>query len=144
MITNYFLNVLVGNAYHASDKPAELPTTYYLGFSSTKPSADGTGVTEPSTANNYAREPIPGFKMGAATGYVVNDTSFSTNEATNAGWGLLPYYCIFDAPTGGHLLIANSYVNPKTIEAESMGTVKAGSLELSILNPVGKEEITDP
>lgn len=134
MHTNYMLNLMVGNVYNASDKPANLPTTYYLGFSSTLPSVDGTGVTEPSSANNYAREPIPGFKMSDLTGYVENTISFSTNEATNSGWGLLKYYCVFDAQTGGHLLIFDEYPNPKTIEAESMGTVKAGALRLSILN----------
>lgn len=134
MLTTYFLNVLVGNAYHATDKPAELPETYYLGLSTTEPSVDGTGVTEPSSANNYAREPIPGFKMSGIDGYVENTASFTTNEATNDGWGYVPYFCIFDAATGGNLLAFGEYDNPKTIEAEAMGTVGTGSLRLSILN----------
>lgn len=133
MLTTYFLNLLVGNAYHASDKEAELPETYYLGFSSTEPSVDGSNVTEPTSANGYAREAIPSFKMSTTAGWVENAEAFSTNEATS-DWGLLEYYCIFDAATDGNLLAFNTYSNPKTIEAGSMATVKAGSLKMSVLN----------
>ena len=134
MLTNYFLNVLVGNAYNAVDKPAEFPTKFYLGLSSTLPKVDGTGYTEPSVANNYARELINSFKMSDGIGCVENASAFTTNEATNSGWGYLPYLCIFDAETGGNLLVFGEYANPKTIEAEAMGTVGVGSLKLSILN----------
>lgn len=134
MLTNYFLKVLVGNAYKAEGVEAGLPEKFYLGFSSTAPSADGSNVTEPSSTNNYARELIPGFKMSDTTGWVENTEAFSTNEATNSGWGMLTYYCIFDAEKDGNLLAYNTYANPKTIEAGSMATVKAGSLKMSILN----------
>ena len=46
MNTNYFLNCVAGNVLGTKTSPT-LPTEYYLGLSTTAPSADGTGATEP-------------------------------------------------------------------------------------------------
>ena len=55
MNTTYFLNLVAGNVFGTKTSPA-IPTTYYLGLSSTAPTSSGTNVTEPSSAGSaYAR-----------------------------------------------------------------------------------------
>ena len=65
MNTTYFKNIIMGNVFRTATGTA-LPTTYYIGLSSTAPTAEGTNVTEPS---------------GSGTGYRrVQLTSLTTPE----------------------------------------------------------------
>ncbi len=54
MNTNYFLNCVAGNVFGTKTDPA-IPTTYYIGLSTTTPNTNGSGVDEPSTDAGYAR-----------------------------------------------------------------------------------------
>ena len=82
----------------------------YLGLSTTAPSRDGTGFTEPPASNGYKRTLLgmsgqtSSQKMGTATagGIKKNDTVYFP-EATGS-WGTCTHYLIFDKDTGGNLL----------------------------------------
>lgn len=61
MNTTYFLNQIMGNVFNVKTNPA-LPQKYYLGVSTTAPSVDGTGATEPTgTGSGYSRIEITGL-----------------------------------------------------------------------------------
>ena len=54
MTSTYFLNCIMGNVFKTKLSPT-LPEKVYLGLSSTAPSVDGTGVTEPLDSAGYSR-----------------------------------------------------------------------------------------
>ena len=134
MITDYFQNIIAGSVFHASDSPGSIPDVYYLGVSTTPPNASGGNVTEPSSSAGYERVQIAGLKMKeGVNGVVTNIAAISTSEATSS-WGSIPYYVVYDAKSGGNLLGYGAFSDPKTVEASSMLTMKAGTMTLTVKN----------
>lgn len=135
MVTNYFLDLISKNIFGVNGAES-LPSTYYIGLSTTEPTVAGTGVSEPSSANGYIRKAISSFQQNKSTaGSVSNASEISFPEATG-NWGSVPYYCIFDASESGNLLIYGSYTNTKTIEAGSTAKIPVGGITLGISNQV--------
>lgn len=132
MNTTYFLNLVAGNVLQTKTIPA-LPTKYYLGLSSTAPALDGTGATEPAASAGYARVELTSLSE-PTNGLVTNDTAIDFAEST-AGWGTMTHFVVFDALTGGNLLMFGNLSVSRTVEAATIMTIKAGSLNLSVVNP---------
>ena len=130
MNTTYFLNLVSGNVYGTKKTPA-IPDEYYIGLSSTAPSADGLNVTEPATGG-YQRVQLTGLSEPTA-GVVTNPTSISFPESTQS-WGTVSYFVIFDAATEGNLLMYGELEEARTVEAATIMTLRANSLTLSVLN----------
>ena len=130
MNTTYFLNLVSGNVYGTKKTPA-IPDQYYIGLSSTAPSADGLNVTEPATGG-YQRVQLTGLSEPTA-GVVTNPTSISFPESTQS-WGTVSYFVIFDAATEGNLLMYGALEEARTVEAATIMTLRANSLTLSVLN----------
>lgn len=128
MTTTYFRNLLAGNIFGTKKSPA-IPTAYYYGISSTLPTVAGENVTEPS-GGGYARLLLDNMSEPNA-GAVTNTTAKSFNEST-ADWGTFPYFVIFDAATGGNLLIYGQLTNTRTVEKATVLSAKAGEIVLSI------------
>lgn len=132
MNTTYFLNVVAGNVLKTKSIPA-LPTKFYLGLSSTAPNLDGTGATEPATSAGYKRVELTSLSE-PANGVVTNDATIDFDEST-ADWGTMTHFVIFDSETGGNLLMYGALSVSRTVEAATIMTIKAGSLNLSVVNP---------
>lgn len=132
MNTTYFLNCVAGNLFGTKKSPA-LPQNYFLGLSTTAPQLNGTGVSEPPSAGAYARVKLT--SLSAPTNGVVTNTALIDFAESTADWGRVTHYVVFDAATGGNLLMYGELTNPRTIEAASIMTIKAGNLELSVQNP---------
>lgn len=134
MNTTYFKNLVAGNLFRSKVSPA-LPTTYYLGLSTTEPTADGANVTEPSAASGYARVELTELSE-PASGVVSNTASLSFEESSG-DWGTVTHFAIFDSQTvgSGNLLIYGPLSTPRTVETATIMTVKAGYLKLSIQDP---------
>ena len=130
MNTNYFLNLIAGNIFRSDTDPA-IPTKYYLGLSKSTPTVSGTGVTEPS-GGGYSRVAIDAFT--APNVGVVSNKSILTFAESTAEWGRVTHYVIYDAQTGGNLLMYSALTNPKTIEADTIATFRAGEIEMSVQN----------
>lgn len=82
----------------------------WLGLSTTAPSRDGTGYTEPSASNGYKRTLLgisgqgSSHKMGLAkSGGIKNADTVYFPEATGS-WGTCTHYLLFDKDTEGTLL----------------------------------------
>jgi len=82
-------------------------TGAYYALSTSTPSADGTGFTEPAggsyarVANNPTR--FPGTATGSAPASLANDLTITWPEATGS-WGTITYWGLYDASTSGNLL----------------------------------------
>jgi hypothetical protein len=110
-----------------------IPQRYYLGLSSTEPTLAGGNVTEPGTGTGYARIELDSLSE-PDNGGIVNSGSIDFNEST-AAWGTMTHFVIFDAMTGGNLLMYGKLSTSRTVEAATIMTIKAGSLNLSVVNP---------
>ena len=132
MNTTYFLNRVMGNVFNTKKDPA-LPTEYFIGLSSTAPSVDGQGVSEPAASAGYARVKLEVLSEPNA-GVITNDAAISFDEST-ANWGTMTHFVIFDAADGGNLLMYDSLSTARNVEAATIVTIKAGSLTLTLSNP---------
>lgn len=136
MTTTYFKNLIMGNVFKTKTSPA-LPTTYYIGLSKTAPNVSGGNVSEPSATNTgYARVQLTASNMGApSNGAISNTASISFPEAT-ATWftssAPASHYVIYDAKTGGNLLLYNALTATRVIEANTVATIKKDSLHLQL------------
>lgn len=131
MNTTYFLNLVAGHIYRSKTDPA-LPEKLYVGLSSTEPSPDGTGVTEPPASAGYERIQLTSMSE-PVDGSVSNTQPIDFPESTD-DWGVMTHFVVYDAPTGGNLLVYNPLDKNRTVESESIMTFKVGALTLSAEN----------
>lgn len=134
MNTTYFKNIIMGNIFKTATGTA-LPANYYIGLSSTAPDASGSGVTEPSTVGTaYARVRLSSLSA-PNNGVITNTGEISFPEST-ANWfpASAPaiYYVIYDAQSGGNLLMYNQLTNSRIIETNTIATIKSNSLYLQL------------
>jgi len=108
------------------------PSAVYVALSSTDPGADGSSITEP-TYTGYARQEAT---FSAATG---GDPSEAVNaEAIEFGDpdadGSISHFAIYDAATGGNLLIADELSAAVNYQSEVDNPISfpAGSLKVTI------------
>jgi hypothetical protein len=116
------------------------PTNYYWALSTTTPSADGTGFTEPS-GNGYGRVGIArGYPFGSAVSGSPSTIS-NTSGATTAliewplptgAWGTVTHWGAFDAPTGGNLLIYGALDTPTAVPLAAPPSFEYGDLTLTM------------
>ena len=132
MNTTYFLNLVSGNMFRTKTSPA-IPTKYYLGLSRTAPNMNGGNVSEPPAAANYARVELK--NLSAPTDGVVSNTSNIDFAESSAGWGVVTHFVVYDALTGGNLLMYGTLTASRTVEAATVMTIKSGGLTLSAVNP---------
>lgn len=131
MNTTYFLNLVAGNVFRTKTSPA-IPTTYYLGLSKTAPNLSGGNVSEPS-GGGYARIKLTGLST-PSNGVVTNSNAIDFAEST-ASWGTVTHFVVYDALTGGNLLMYGQLTTSRSVETATIMTIKAGALTLSVINP---------
>lgn len=132
MTSTYFLNCIMGNVFKTKINPA-LPDTMYLGLSSTTPSIDGGGVTEPLASAGYIRVALNDLSE-PINGSISNDADISFPESS-ASWGTMTHFVVFDSATDGNLLMFESLSQNRSVETATIVTVKSGSLKLTLANP---------
>ena len=130
MNTTYFLNQVMGNLFGTKTDPA-LPTTYYLGLSSTLPSKDGTGATEPTGGDSaYARVQLNG--LSEPTDGVVTTTETLSFPESTSDWGTMTHYVIYDAATEGNLLMYDELENSRRVEVNTVVSFRPGGLTITL------------
>lgn len=134
MNTTYFTNCVAGNLYGTKDDPA-IPTSYYIGLSTTAPNIGGTNVTEPSTSAGYARVQLTNLRQPSA-GVVTNQSAINFNESTSS-WGTITHFVIYDSSVvgDGNLLMYGALTTPRVVDANTIMTIKENFLKLSVQNP---------
>lgn len=134
MNTNYFLDCVSGNVFGTKKSPG-IPAEYYIGLSTSAPSADGNGVSEPSTSSGYTRVKLTDLSA-PSNGQITNQSAISFPEST-ASWGVVTHYVIYDAQTvdSGNLLMYGALPSERSVEEATIVMIKNGYLKLSVLNP---------
>ena len=133
MNTNDFLNLVAGNVFGVKTNPS-IPAKYYIGLSTSAPTVAGGNVSEPVN-KGYARVELSslGVKSGVDGG-VTNSADINFAESTR-DWGTITHFVIYDALTGGTLLMYGALNVPRTVESATIMTIKAGALNLNVQNP---------
>lgn len=137
MNTNYWLDAIAGNIYGVADTDP-LPKKFYLGLSTTHPTAEGGNVSEPQ-GGGYKRVEVTGITKGE-TGHVTNAADIRFDESTD-NQGVITDWLLYDAESEGHLLEFDYFrkggegpdkVDPvtRTIEAGTVLVIRAGSIDL--------------
>lgn len=110
------------------------PGTMYLALFTATPNDSGGG-TEVS-GGGYARASItnnptnwPGATSG--TGVTSNGVEITFNEAT-ASWGTVTHWALFDASSGGNMIIYGALGSSKTIGSGDTPKVAAGALQITL------------
>lgn len=128
MTTTYFLNCMMGNVFGVKTDPS-LPAEYYIGLSSTAPTADGTGVTEP-TGGNYSRVKLT--YLGEPVNGVITNSSLIEFPESTEDWGTMTHYVLFDAVSGGNLLMAKELLKSRVVQAENQVCFKPNALTFTL------------
>ena len=102
------------------------PTTVYIGLS-TGSFADDNSGTELS-GSGYARKSAT-FDS-AASGTTDNSAAIEFSAATGS-WGSVSHFGIFDALTGGNLLIHGAFTTAKTIASGDILKIPTGDLDVT-------------
>ncbi|MCX5647016.1 MAG: hypothetical protein NTZ17_20395 [Phycisphaerae bacterium] len=105
--------------------------TIYVGLSVSDPTDSGAGLSEPN-GNGYARaETTEADWNVAADGLLDNANTITLGPAT-ADWGVLTHFALFDAASGGHMLVHGALTHPKTVESGDMARFAGGELDVTL------------
>ena len=114
------------NGYYIQPHPLNLPSTVYVGLSSTPPTTSGGNVTEPS-GGGYARvSSINTNWIENSNGGVQNNSTITFPTSTGS-WGTENYFVVYDAPTGGNLLFFGT-ITTQTISTGTTPSFTSGFL----------------
>ena len=103
-----------------------MPTTVYIGLS-TGSFADDNSGTE-LTGGSYARQSIA---FDAAASGTTDNTSAVDFPVATANWGTVSHYGLFDASSGGNLLVHGAFASSKTVETGDVLRIGAGELDIT-------------
>ena len=130
MVTEYFLNMILGNVFHSADV-MPLPDRYYVALSATMPNGDGSGVAEPS-GGAYSRAVMT--SMGPPSGGVISNAEDIEFPESTDNWGMITAYVIYDAAVGGNVLAFDSLTTAQDIVADNQARFKSGAIKITLEN----------
>lgn len=139
--SNYLANKILDHIFQRSDD-IDLGVGVWLALSTTEPNDDGTGVSEPS-GDNYSRVLIGyygqtlTYKMDAAVaGVTTNGDAIQFPEVRDGSgtgdWGTITHYAMYDAETGGNMLISDALSASISAVDGKVPLVRAGDLYVSL------------
>lgn len=136
MNTTYFKNLIMGNIFRTKTTPS-IPSNYYIGLSGTEPTLTGSNVSEPSrTGTGYSR--IRLSSLSVPTDGIVTNTGDIKFSESQTDWfdadSPATHYVIYDAETGGNLLMYNELSKPRIIESNTIAIINASSLQMRLLD----------
>lgn len=110
------------------------PANRYIALFTTLPQDDGTGGVEVVTVGtNYARvleAGVPPWKSDGP-GERSNNATLTFPQAS-AAWGTILGFGLYDASTGGNLLMFGSLATPKSINNGDQPSFAVGALQVSL------------
>jgi len=103
-----------------------MPATVYIGLSTASFNDDNSG-TEIS-GGSYARQSIA---FDAAASGTTDNTSAVDFPTATASWGTVSHYGLFDASSGGNLLIHGAFTASKAVASGDILRIAAGELDIT-------------
>ena len=136
MISVYQANRILDRSF--GNVTFSVPSTMYLGLSTTNINSDGTGITEPLAANGYARVAIVNDKTqwgNASLGTLLNIASFTFPQSSSS-WGTITYIFLSDSSTigGGNLLFYDTLNPSRTVSSLTTVLFAASSFQILMNN----------
>ena len=129
MVTTYFLNNIMGNVFKTQMNPA-LPSSYYLGLSTSTPTVTGGNVSEPATSKGYARIQLTNLSA-PSNGVILNTADIAFPESTSS-WGTVTYFVVYDSSTGGNLLLYEPLSSARVVESGTTVAIKSNKFKLTL------------
>ncbi len=127
-MSDYLENKLLD---HTLGKAAfTMPTTTYLALFTTAPSDAAAGAEVTTSSSGYARQALT-TAMSAASGGTSSNTSTLTFGPATASWGTITHFGIFDAVTGGNMLLYGALASSKSIGTDDKLEWTAGQLSVA-------------
>lgn len=144
MFTDYFENKLVDQVFRG--QAYTFPATLHVGLLTAAPS-DAAAGTEVS-GGSYARVGVAGSlanwagtqaagstTASSGTGGTTSNNNAITFPAPTANWGTATHWAIYDAASGGNMLMYGSLTASKTINnGDAAPSFAAGALSLQMDN----------
>jgi len=136
LLTTYFLKCIAEDIFKHNET-STIPYDLFIGLSSTTPSVDGTGVTEPLSTTGYARVEIDNsnliFDEADDSGVVSNHTHIYFPESV-LPWDGITHYIVYDAANGGNLLMYGELNDVINVPIRTVLSIPAGTLQISAGN----------
>jgi hypothetical protein len=134
-VTYYKMNQILDSEF--GNTAYTVPSTLYIGLSTTTVSISGTGYTEP-TGGAYARVAVVNNKSNftvSSNGSLTNNTTITFPEST-AAWGTITYVIIADSVTvgGGNVLYFEALSTAKTIQTATTVLFAVGAMTIYMSN----------
>lgn len=130
MNTVYWRNKIMDTMYDVS-------SGFYLGLSSTLPSDDGTGATEPTSGLNYSRVQITEWSE-ADDGMITNTLSLMFPQSSGTWFTSdepAAYWVLFDGTdSDANILSAGKLEETRTVEADTTLTIPAQALSVTLVD----------
>ena len=118
---NKILELLVG-------KTAFTTPTCYVGLSTANPTAEASGLAEPS-GGSYVRVETAGTDWEAASSGAIQNAEVITFAEATGDWGTVTYFSLFDASTAGNMLAYGALDTPQSIVSGKTARFAAGALD---------------
>lgn len=103
-----------------------MPATVYVGLSTGSFNDDNSG-TELS-GSGYARQAIA---FGAASSGTASNSGAVDFPAATGSWGTVSHFGLFDASTGGNLLIHGALTASKVVDTGDILRIAAGDMDIT-------------
>ena len=104
--------------------------TLYLGVSTSDPTETGGGVSEP-VGNGYARIATDPADWERFVNVVDNANELTFAEATGS-WGTITHFALYDAASGGNLVIYGALATARSISAATTLRFPATNLTFTL------------
>ena len=133
MNTTYYLNLIMGNMFHTQTTPG-IPSQYYIGLSASEPTIAGENTGEPSVSGTgYSRVLLS--SLSVPNNGVIKNTAVISFDESITNWGVMKYYTVYDAKTGGNLLFYGPLTLSRSVEPNTVVTIRSGELSIQLSNP---------
>jgi hypothetical protein len=116
---------------HVLNDGTYTPPTIYAGYSTADPGEDATGLAEPTDAA-YARVAAAAAVWNAASGGSKSNASTIEFPTATENQGEITHACLFDALTGGNLLMSGALTVAKAIASGSTPRFTAGQFVVTL------------
>jgi hypothetical protein len=123
-ISDYYENKIIDHMLRG--QAFTPPSTIYLALFTVAPSDSGGG-TEVS-GGGYARQ---SFTLNPASGGTSSNSADIVFPTATADWGTIVAVGIFDAATGGNLLMWANLTQSKTVNSGDTFKINAGDLQIN-------------
>lgn len=116
---------------HVFNKAPFTQPTLYLAISTANPTDVGSPVTAEPSGNGYLRVAASSSSWARTGNVMENDAELAFPEATGS-WGTLTHFALYDASSGGNMIIHGALTTAKAIAANETLRFPAGNLTFTL------------